>query len=109
MGAICVFSLMDNKYFIIRIDNSNLKYINNFLFVEDRHELNNFLPEDVLNNEWLTKYKIIQLDLIQDSKNQSDEELFVKRYMRKYGINNVRGGNNAKIKLDDNFVLEDDV
>jgi hypothetical protein len=109
MGAICVFSLIDNKYFIIRIDNSNLKYINNFLFVEDRHELNNFLPEDVLNNEWLTKYKIIQLDLIQDSKNQSDEEFFVKRYMRKYGINNVRGGNNAKIKLDDNFVLEDDV
>ena len=62
MGAICVFSLIGGKYFIIRIDNSNLKYINNFLFIEDRHELNNFLPEGVLNNEWLTKYNIIQLD-----------------------------------------------
>jgi hypothetical protein len=106
MGAICVFSLMEGKYFIIRIDNSNLKYINNFLFVEDKHELNNFLPEEVLNNEWLTKYKIIQLQLIEDSKNQSDEDLFIKRYMRKYGIDNVRGGYNAKIKLDDKFILE---
>jgi len=109
MGAICVFSLIGGKYFIIRIDNSNLKYINNFLFIEDRHELNNFLPEGVLNNEWLTKYNIIQLDLIEDSKNELDEELCVKKYMRKYGINNVRGGYNAKIKLDDNFVLEDNV
>jgi hypothetical protein len=109
MGAICVFRLMDNKYFIIRIDNSNLKYINNFLFVEDNHELNNFLPEGVLNNEWLTKYKIIQLDLIEDSKNQSDEILFIKRYMRKYGIDNVRGGYEAKIKLEDDFTIEDDV
>jgi hypothetical protein len=105
MGAICVFRLMDNKYFIIRIDNSNLKYINNFLFVEDNHELNNFLPEGVLNNEWLTKYKIIQLELIEDSKNQSDEENFIKRYMRIYGIDNVRGGYNATIKLEDDFVL----
>ena len=106
MGAICVFSLMEGKYFIIRIDNSNLKYINNFLFIEDKHELNNFLPEEVLNNEWLAKYKIIQLQLIENSRNQSDEDLYIKRYMRKYGIDNVRGGYNAKIKLDDNFIIE---
>lgn len=106
MCAICVFSLIEGKYFIIRIDDSNLKYINNFLFVEDKHELNNFLPEEVLNNEWLIKYKIIQLELIEHSKNQLDEELFIKRYMRKYGIDNVRGGYNARIKLDDNFIIE---
>ena len=50
-------------------------------------------------NEWTKKYKMVRLvKLIPNSDNVDEDEITIK-YMKKYGINNVRGGHFKNIIL----------
>ena len=50
---------------------------------------------------WTNKYKPIKIVETYKTKDQLDEDKITKKYMIKYGINNVRGGSYTKIELDD--------
>ncbi len=50
---------------------------------------------------WTTKYPPIQILETIDSNDDLDEDKITKKYMVKYGIENVRGGSYCKIELDD--------
>ncbi len=50
---------------------------------------------------WTTKYKPIKIVETIKSNDSLDEDKITKKYMLKYGIENVRGGAYVKVKLDD--------
>ncbi len=50
---------------------------------------------------WTTKYKPIKIVETIKSNDSLDEDKVTKKYMMKYGIENVRGGSYVKVKLDD--------
>lgn len=52
-------------------------------------------------SEWTKKYTPIEIIDIFESKTDKDEDFYTKIYMKKYGINNVRGGNYITIDLPD--------
>jgi len=53
-------------------------------------------------SEWTRKYQPIEiLDTIYNCDN-FDEDKYVKKYMKKYGIDNVRGGSYSQIRLNKN-------
>ena len=104
MAVICIFKLQNNKYFVLRMDGDNLKKVNNFVFENETHELNEFLSKDVLESDWIKKNPIISLDLIEYSPNESDTDLYTIKLMRKYGINNVRGGNYCNVNLENDTI-----
>jgi hypothetical protein len=54
---------------------------------------------------WTKKYKPTFLMKIIVSTSYFDEDKYVKEYMAKYGIENVRGGTYSNIVLDDNSIL----
>ena len=53
---------------------------------------------------WTKKYKPISLITTVLSTSYFDEDKYVKEYMSKYGIENVRGGTYSNIELDDNCI-----
>ncbi len=61
-------------------------------------------------SEWTKKYKPISVIESFDIIDGSEEDICTKKYMRKYGINNVRGGSYSKVVLDDYKIkaLEDE-
>ena len=106
MAVICIFKLKNEKYFVLRMEGDNLKKINNFLFENDSHELNEFLTKDILECEWIKKNPISSLELIEYSPNDSDKDVFTRKLMKKYGIDNVRGGNYIDVELSQEKLLE---
>ena len=54
---------------------------------------------------WTKKFKPTFLMKIIVSTSYFDEDKYVKEYMAKYGIENVRGGTYSNIVLDDNSIL----
>lgn len=106
MAVICIFKLKNDKYFVLRMDGDNLKNINNFVFENDSHELKDFLSTEILESEWIKKNPISSLELIEYSPNESDEEYFTRKLMKKYGIDNVRSGNYIDAKLSQEKLLE---
>lgn len=106
MAVICIFKLKNDKYFVLRMDGDNLKKINNFLFENDSHELNEFLTKDILECEWIKKNPISSIESIEYSPNESDEGYFTRKLMKKYGIDNVRSGNYIDAKLSQEKLLE---
>lgn len=61
-------------------------------------------------SEWTRKYKPISVVETINICDGSEEDIWTKKYMRKYGITNVRGGSYSKIILDDYKIkaLEDE-
>jgi predicted GIY-YIG superfamily endonuclease len=53
---------------------------------------------------WTKKYKPVSLIKTIKSTSQFDEDKYVKEYMAKYGIENVRGGSYSNIVLDENSI-----
>ena len=53
---------------------------------------------------WTKKHKPVSLIKTIKSTSQFDEDKFVKEYMAKYGIENVRGGSYSNIVLDENSI-----
>jgi len=86
MEFIYILKLKNNKY-----------YIGKTLNVENRYEQH-------LNgngSSWTKKYKPISIIKQIKSTSQFDEDKYVKEYMSKYGIENVRGGTYSSIELDE--------
>ena len=50
---------------------------------------------------WTKKYEPVQIVKVIPNANSFDEDRYVKEYMNKYGIDNVRGGSYVKEVLDD--------
>ena len=50
---------------------------------------------------WTKKYEPIEIETIIPNASHFDEDKYVKEYMNKYGIDNVRGGSYVKEILDD--------
>lgn len=57
---------------------------------------------------WTSKYKPIKMIELRDLKDHHDENNVTKDLMKKYGINNVRGGSYTQVKLPDDveYVLQ---
>ena len=53
---------------------------------------------------WTKKHKPLSLIKTIKSTSQFDEDKYVKEYMAKYGIENVRGGSYSNIVLDENSI-----
>ena len=53
---------------------------------------------------WTSKYKPISLVESRPIASQHDENNITKDYMKKYGVENVRGGSYAQIKLDESEI-----
>jgi len=52
-------------------------------------------------SEWCSTYKPVKIIEQYQSDNQFEEDMLTKKYMMKYGIDNVRGGSYTKIVLDE--------
>jgi len=75
MVYIYVLKLKDNKWYICKTDNNNVTIENN-----------------CFDNEFTKKYPPENIYQIIPECDKYDEDKYVKKYMDKYGINNVRGG-----------------
>ena len=75
-------------------------YIGKTMNIEKRYD------EHITGNGagWTKKYKPISLIKTIKSTSYFDEDKYVKEYMAKYGIENVRGGAYSNIVLDENSI-----
>ena len=78
-----------------------LKLENNKYYVGKTHNLDKRLHfhKNNLGSEWTKKYKYKYIIETFNSDSAFDEDKYVKIYMNKYGIDNVRGGSYNQIKL----------
>jgi GIY-YIG catalytic domain/Zinc knuckle len=85
MVYIYVLKLENNKYYIGKTDNPNIRLNAHF---------------NCNGSEWTKKYNPLEIiDIIPDC-DKYDEDKYTKIYMDKYGIDNVRGGSYVKLELD---------
>ena len=84
MVAIYVLKLQNNKYYVGKTTNPH-------------YRLNEHFSE--CGSEWTKKYKPICIHELRPDKTATDEQIVTQEYMKKYGINNVRGGPWCKISL----------
>ena len=89
MDHIYILKLKEGKYYIGKTKNIEKRW-NEHLIGE--------------GSGWTKKYKPVLLMKIIVSTSHFDEDKYVKEYMAKYGINNVRGGTYSNIDLDDNSI-----
>jgi len=59
---------------------------------------------DGKGSAWTTKYSPISLVESKPISSHHDENNVTKDYMKKYGVDNVRGGSYTQIKLDDSVI-----
>jgi len=89
METIYILKLKENKYYIGKTKNIEKRW--------NDHIAGN-------GSGWTKKYKPISLIKTVLSTSYFDEDKYVKEYMSKYGIENVRGGTYSNIDLDDNCI-----
>lgn len=87
---IYVLKLQNNKYYIGKSFNPNKRFL---------EHLNG------QGSTWTQKYEPIEIEKIIQNASDFDEDKYVKEYMNKYGINNVRGGSYVKELLDENEIF----
>jgi predicted GIY-YIG superfamily endonuclease len=85
MEYIYILELKSNKYYIGKTQN-----------VENRFQQH----INGKGSSWTKKYKPISILKFFKNTSNFDEDKYVKEYMAKYGIENVRGGSYSKIDLD---------
>jgi len=83
---IYILKLKDNKYYIGKTDN-----------LEKRKEAH----MNGTASSWTKKYKPVSVEKIIPNASIYDEDRYVKEYMYKYGIDNVRGGTYVTEELDE--------
>ena len=89
MVFIYVLQLEEGKYYIGKTNNPSFRM--------EKHFNSN-------GSAWTKKYKPIKLlELIPDCDDY-DEDKYTRKYMDKYGIDNVRGGSFCEIKLNENNI-----
>jgi predicted GIY-YIG superfamily endonuclease len=81
---IYVLKLQENKYYIGETTNI-------YSCIKDHKENKGSL--------WTKKYKMIECIEIIKSEDPFDKDKIVKKYMMKYGIDNVRGGTYSKLNI----------
>lgn len=89
MVTVYVLELSDNKYYVGKTNNFDPR-------IKD-HITNN-------GSAWTTKYKPLTLVEKYDNCDDFDEDKYVKIYMMRYGIDNVRGGSYSQIVLEPNVI-----
>jgi hypothetical protein len=89
--SIYIIKLSNEKYFICK------KQIPNMSFEE--------LVCTGFNFDWTTLNKPLQIIQRIDNCNDFDEDKYTLIYMKRYGINNVRGGNFIDVELDQQIVF----
>jgi len=89
MGHIYILKLKEKKYYIGKTKNIEKRLVDHFAGN---------------GSGWTKKYKPISLITTVLSTSYFDEDKYVKEYMSKYGIENVRGGTYSNIELDDNCI-----
>jgi hypothetical protein len=94
-----MYNSINNKMKTIYI----LKLENNKFYVGQTNNLHKRLNQHKNNygSAWSQKYNFIELIDSFPSKSDFDEDYYVKIYMDKYGIDNVRGGSYSQIILPD--------
>ena len=87
MPTIYVLKCQNNKYYIGKTD----------------RKINNRINEHFSNDgsEWTRKYKPLKVIETIENADMFDEDKYTKKYMSKYGINNVRGGSYTTVYLPD--------
>jgi len=89
MDHIYILKLREGKYYIGKTNNVEKRF--------NEHIAGN-------GSGWTKKYKPISLIKSVISTSYFDEDKYVKEYMAKYGIENVRGGTYSNINLDANCI-----
>lgn len=89
MEQIYIIKLEKSKYYIGKTRNIDKRW--------EEHLTGN-------GSGWTKKYKPTSLITTIKSTSQFDEDKYVKEYMAKYGIDNVRGGTYSNIVLDANSI-----
>ena len=89
MGFIYILKLEQGKYYIGKTNKPQFRLNNHF---------------NSNGSEWTKKYKPIKVLDIKKNCDNYDEDKYTRKYMDKYGINNVRGGSFVTIKLSDSEI-----
>lgn len=84
METLYVLQLEDGKYYVGKTSNFPVRY--------KQHK-------DGLGSSWTSKYRPLRVSEVRTLKDEYDENNTTKDYMKKYGINNVRGGAYCQIEL----------
>lgn len=87
MCVIYVLELIDNKYYVAKSEYASLRI--DVYFGDD----------DSKKPIWTRKYKPISIVEIITDGDDNDEDRYVLKYMKKYGIENVRGGTFSQVVL----------
>jgi hypothetical protein len=103
MDSLCVFKLSQNKYYVDKINKSvipdiiEISSINILYNIwEQLHNPNinlnkkNYL--ELKNIKWLNTYYFLGIEELRNFKESDDLDIITLKYMRKYGLDNVRGG-----------------
>ncbi len=91
MVYIYILELAENKYYIGKSNNNSIR-------------INEYTDFFTNANDWFVKYKPTKISLIIPNCDEFDEDKYTIKYMRKYGIDNVRGGSFVKVNLDDEHI-----
>jgi hypothetical protein len=83
---IYILKLANNKYYIGKTNN-----------LEERLNAH----KNGTSSLWTTKHKFISVEKVIPNASSFDEDKYTLEYMNKYGIDNVRGGQYVKARLDD--------
>ena len=92
-GNVCIYilKLEQGKYYIGKSECKTVKG------VEGR--INQHFNQTEKASAWCRKYKPVETIEIKENQIVEDEDKWTKVYMRKYGIENVRGGKYVRVKL----------
>jgi len=85
MPSIYILKLQNNKYYVGRTDNVDKRLAEHF---------------SDYGSEFTKKYKPIEIYKVIENASIFDEDKYVKEYMIKFGIDNVRGGSYSNEHLD---------
>tara|TARA_B110000211_G_scaffold214448_1_gene255886 strand:+ start:262 stop:1206 length:945 start_codon:yes stop_codon:yes gene_type:complete len=84
MTTIYILRLTNNKYYIGKTNNPQKRILNHF---------------QRQGSTWTKKYKPVRIEKIINNADEFDEDKWTIKYMKLYGIGNVRGGSFCSIQL----------
>jgi hypothetical protein len=87
MVYIYVLKLENDKYYVGKTTNPTFR-------IETHFNEN--------GSAWTRKYKPVKLEALIPDCDDYDEDKYTKKYMDKYGVENVRGGSFVSVELDEN-------
>lgn len=87
MSTLYVLQLEDDKWYVGKTDDIQKRF--------EQHK-------NELGSEWTKLYKPMKIYLTKEVKSIHDENNVTKDFMKKYGIDNVRGGAYTQLDLSDN-------